>query len=388
MTRKAVYLDLSIPLFEKESDLSEYKIVLDELSKSISRSVNIKYYCFIPLETLNLIGSNAQIIYSLKNLMSHERVQFVISVNFNTFSSIMSEDLLEVNSLLNEYLISYLFGELKTFEGERAVVGKNLITFTPFKNVMSLQDISTLNNFGYHNFILSNEVCRRTFISNGDIFISLKDSVSNLFGGFIDLKTFKEWFDASIATNDYELINIPLYTLFKSYKETFKVNLVSFFHLLDHQPEVEYAFVEESFMLPITKDIADNFSEVSVKDYFLENFKLDRELLDIQEKLSLYIKPSLLNDFERIFENNDDFRNIPLWETSGNKLVDGYLKFTYLMLTLLSFSIHGKINLLNKGFLTHISSIINELKVYSTGVDGFTEVLNDYSEFINQKLPH
>jgi hypothetical protein len=141
-------------------------------------------------------------------------------------------------------------------------------------------------------------------------------------------------------------------------------------------------------MLPITKDIADNFSEVSVKDYFLENFKLDRELLDIQEKLSLYIKPSLLNDFERIFENNDDFRNIPLWETSGNKLVDGYLKFTYLMLTLLSFSIHGKINLLNKGFLTHISSIINELKVYSTGVDGFTEVLNDYSEFINQKLPH
>lgn len=387
MTRKAVYLDLSIPLFEKESDLNDYKLVLDDLSKSITKSMNIKYYCFIPLETLNLIGSNASIIYSLKNLMSHERVQFVISGSFNTLSPSMSEELLEVNSILSEYLISYLFGDLKTFEGESAVVGKNLSTYTPYKNVMNINDISRLNTYGYYNFVLSSDECSDTVIYGENIFIKLNSSIKNLFSGFINLEAFKGWLNPLMGV-DYEVLHFPAYALLKTYKDTFRVNLTNFFHLLDHEVGIEYSFVDESFMLPIVKDLPISLASFDAKNYFSENYTIDRTLLDFQERLSSFIKPSLLDNFEKIFENNEDYRNIPLWEASGNKLIDGYLKFTYLMLTLLSFSIHDKINLLNKGFLTHILSIINELKIYSTGVDGFDEVLSDYSEYINQKLPN
>lgn len=387
MTRKAVYLDLSIPLFEKESDLNDYKLILDELSKSITKSLNIKYYCFIPLETLNLIGSNASIIYSLKNLMSHERVQFVISGNFNTLSPSMSEELLEVNSILSEYLISFLFGDLKTFEGENAVVGKNLTTYTPYKNVMNINDISRLNAYGYYNFVLSKDECSDTVIYGENIFIKLNSSIKNLFSAFIDLEAFKGWLNPLMGV-DYEVLHFPVYALLKTYKDTFRVNLTNFFHLLDHELGIEYSFVDESFMLPIVKVLPINLASFDAKNYFSENYSIDITLLDLQERLSTFIKPSLLDNFERIFENNEDYRNIPIWEASGNKLVDGYLKFTYLMLTLLSFSIHDKINLLNKGFLTHILSIINELKIYSTGVDGFSEVLSDYSEYINQKLPN
>lgn len=387
MTRKAVYLDLSIPLFEKESDLNEYKLTLDELSKSILKSVNIKYYCYLPLETLNLIGSNAQIIYSLKNLMSHERVQFIISGNFNTVSPLMSEDLLEVNCLLSEYLVSYLFGDLKTFEGESAVVGKNLTTYSPFKNVMNINDISRLNAYGYSSFILSESICNETFINGENIFIRLNLNIQDLFNSFIDLKAFKDWAGSMVGI-DYEVLHFPAYELLKTYKDTFKINLTNFFHLLDHEDGFEFSFVDESFLLSIKKDIAGNLMDMNQKDFILSNYRVDTDLLNLQERLSAFVKPSLLDNFERIFENNDDFRNIPLWEASGNKLIDGYLKFTYLILTLLSFSIHDKINLLNKGFLTHVSSIINELKIYSTGVEGFAEVLKDYSDYINQKLPN
>ena len=387
MTRKAVYLDLSIPLFEKESDLNDYKLVLDELSKSILKSVNIKYYCSIPLETLNLIGSNASVIYSLKNLMSHERVQFVISGSFNTLSPSMSEELLEVNSILSEYLVSFLFGDLKTFEGENAVVGKNLTTYTPYKNVMNINDISRLNTYGYYNFVLSSDECSDTVIYGENIFIKLNSSIKNLFSAFIDLEAFKGWLNPLMGV-DYEVLHFPAYALLKTYKDTFRVNLTNFFHLLDHEVGIEYSFVDESFMLPIVKALPISLESFDAKNYFSENYTIDRTLLDLQERLSSFIKPSLLDNFEKIFENNEDYRNIPLWEASGNKLIDGYLKFTYLMLTLLSFSIHGKINLLNKGFLTHILSIINELKIYSTGVEGFAECLSDYSDYINQKLPN
>jgi len=121
---------------------------------------------------------------------------------------------------------------------------------------------------------------------------------------------------------------------------------------------------------------------------FEENHSLDSELYRIQKDLEKFLKPSFIDNLEQMVATTEDYKNIPLWQGTGNKLVDEYLRFTYLMLTLLSFSIHGKINLLNKGFSNYLIGIINELKVYSDDNVEFKETLERFSDYINQKSLH
>jgi len=387
MHRIAVYLDLSTPLFEKDADLRDYKVILDELSKVLIKSLNIKLYVSITLETLNLVSSSGQIFYSLKSLLNHERVQFVVKTNFENPTQLLNRSCLEVNSILNEYLIGSLFGSLNTFEGEKAVVIKDLVCFSPYKNVMSYNDFSPLNEYGYTTFFLDESITETSFISDQNFIVKILTNTSSLFENYLNLDSLGKWIDNNVK-GPYDVIYLPVYDLFKRYPNTSKINLFNLIHLLDHSDKLLFSFIDESFSLPLVKNLKDNLNEVDIIKNFEENYGLDPELLDIQKDLEPYLKPSFIDNLEQMVAATEEYKNIPLWQGTGNKLVDEYLRFTYLMLTLLSFSIHSKINLLNKGFLTYLNGIIDELKVYSEDNNKFKETLSRLSTYINQKLPH
>lgn len=387
MHRIAVYLDLSTPLFEKDTDLRDYKVILDELSKVLIKSLNIKLYVSITLETLNLVSSSGQIFYSLKSLLNHERVQFVVKSNFENPTQLLNRSCLEVNSILNEYLIGSLFGSLNTFEGEKAVVIKDLVCFSPYKNVMSYNDFSPLNEYGYTTFFLDESITETSFISDQNFIVKILTNTSSLFENYLNLDSLGKWIDNNVK-GPYDVIYLPVYDLFKRYPNTSKINLFNLIHLLDHSDKLLFSFIDESFSLPLVKNLKDNLNEVDIIKNFEENYGLDPELLDIQKDLEPFLKPSFIDNLEQMVATTEEYKNIPLWQGTGNKLVDEYLRFTYLMLTLLSFSIHSKINLLNKGFLTYLNGIIDELKVYSEDNNKFKETLSRLSTYINQKLPH
>jgi hypothetical protein len=384
MQRTAVYLDLSTPLFEKDTDLSSYKVLVDELSRVLLKSLNIKLYISVTLETLNLISSSGQIFYSLKSLMNHERVQFVIKSNFENPTQLLNSSCLEVNCILNEYLIGSLFGNLNTFEGDKAIVIKDLVSFSPFKNIMSFNDISLLNEYGYTTFILEESIIESSCIVGNNFLIKAITNTSALFENYLNLDSLGKWLELNIK-GTYEVIYLPLYDLFKLYPNTAKVNLFNLIHLLDHSDKIVFSFVDETFSLPIYRNFQEVIKEIDILNYFQTNFKLDSDLFEIQKDLEKFLKPSFIDNLESMVSTTEEYKNIPLWQGTGNKLVDEYLRFTYLMLTLLSFSIHGKLSLLNKGFSTYLTGIINELKVYSEDNPEFKTTLERFNSYINQK---
>jgi len=387
MHRLAVYLDLSTSLFEKDADLSSFKLILDELSRVLSKSLNIKIYVSVTLETLNLISGSGQIFYSLKSLMNHDRVQFVVKSNFENPTQLLNNSCLEVNNILNEYLIGSLFGSLNTFEGEKAVVVKDLVRFSPFKNVMSYNDFSLLNEYGYNTFFLDERVVDTSFISENNYIVKILTDTSSLFEKYLNLDSLEKWLNLNVK-GPFEVIYLPVYDLFKRYPNTSKINLFNLIHLLDHSDKLTFSFVDESFSLPVVKNLKENLKDLDMLKNFEENHSLDSELYRIQKDLEKFLKPSFIDNLEQMVATTEDYKNIPLWQGTGNKLVDEYLRFTYLMLTLLSFSIHGKINLLNKGFSNYLIGIINELKVYSDDNVEFKETLERFSDYINQKSLH
>jgi hypothetical protein len=148
--------------------------------------------------------------------------------------------------------------------------------------------------------------------------------------------------------------------------------LSNLFHLIDLTDKIEYRFADEYFEMPVTKELS-----------LFENLQKSDELLTYQVNLSKYMKLDLPQNFDlSIF---DDLRNVSLWDSTGNRLIDEYLRTSFLMLTLLSNSINSKINLLNKHLVAHLSSILNELEVYSNNNEEFKKTVQEYRSYINQK---
>lgn len=372
--RRAVYLDLSIPLFEKESDLKLFSDSLKDLARFISKTSNIKFYVSLTIEFMTTFKKEASpLISSITELQKEGRVEFVVKDSFDINSLILPRNISEFSLILNEYLIGYHFGDKRNFEGDPSIMVRDLVSIFPYKGAVSKKsDLDFLESeLGYKNFLLSKEYLPESYLHNSNFFIQVDFEFSKLFTTFVSKESLESYLLGSISSN-YMLYYVNPYNIFRDNSDTFTLNFSNLFHLLDLSTSLEFKFFSESFDMPIYRDIK-----------LIESLISENDLLKRQKDLARFVKIELPSSLDlSIYE---EYRVSPLWESTGNALIDEYLKTSFLMLTLLSSSIESKINLLNKPLINYLSAILDELSKYSKSNLEFNEALLEYRSYINQK---
>lgn len=374
--RRAVYLDFSISLFEKDSNLKAFSNHLKDLSRYISKTKNVKFYVSLTLEFVTTFKDDLKdLLEAINTLKKDDRVEFVVRDSFSIDSLSLPRNVSEFNFIMNEYLIGYYFGDKRNFEGDPSIMVKNLTAVMPFSGSLTESDISFLESMGYSNFFIDkNYLGSSSYIYKSSIFVEVDFDFTKLFANFVDKETLDKYLLGSIS-NNFMVYHVNPYKLFLENSESFNINVSNLFHLIDLTDKIEYRFADEYFEMPVIKENKLlSFSNNSTED----------DLHRCQARLSQFLKLNLPENFDlSIFE---DLRTVSLWEATGNKLIDEYLRTSFLLLTLLSSSINDKINLLNRHLIAHLSEILNEVEVYSNKNSEFKKVTEEYRSYLNQKL--
>lgn len=371
--RRALFLDFSIPLFEKDSNLKNFSNHIKDISRYIDKTNNVKFYISISLEFVSTFKNDIQpLLDSIRKLIREERVEFVVKDSFDVNSLKFNRSISEFNFILNEYLLGYFFGDKRNFEGDPSIMIKNLNTISPYLGLLEKKDIEFLSGMGYSNFLVDKKLfSKSSYINNNNLYISVDYDFSKLFSSFVDKEVLDQYLLHDISSN-YMVYHINAYSLFLIISESFNINVSNLFHLIDLTDKVEFKFADDYFEMPVSKDIV-----------LLDVPSEENELLKYQDKLAQFMKLDLPQSIDLTMF--DDLRTVSLWDSTGNKLIDEYLRTSFLMLTLLSNSINRKINLLNKHLVAHLATILNELEVYSKNNQDLKNAINEYLEYINQK---
>jgi hypothetical protein len=370
--RRAIYLDFSLPLFEKDSNLKGFSSNLKDLVRYISKTKNTKFYVSLTLDFVTTFKSEIEpLSQALKELYKEERVEFVVKDSFDVNSLNYPRNISEFNYILNEYLIGFYFGDKRNFEGDPSILVKDLVNISPYKNNLTIEDYKFLKGMGYSTFLLDKDFLGdSSFIFDNSIFIKVDFEFSKLFSSYVEKEVLDNYLLSDIS-NNFMVYHINPYKFYLNNPESFNINASNLFHLIDLSDKVEYRLADEAFEMPVIKDF--KFNHISSSQ---------DELFNYQYNLAKFMKLDLPENFDlSIFE---DLRTVSLWEGTGNKLIDEYLRTSFLMITLLSGSINSKIKLLNKHLVSHLSIILDELESYSRNNHDFKSAIQNYRSFINQ----
>ena len=377
--RRAVYLDFSTPLFESESEIKGFFSSLPELSRYIQKTKNIKFYISITLDFITASKrSGDELLKVLNDLYREDRVELVVKDNFDVYSTSLSQESFEFNSILNEYLLGFYFGSKKNFEGDDSVMIKNLINYLPFRGRLVLSDLDKLSQLNYKNiFVDSDQIKGSSFITNGTNFTSLDLKFKALFSSFISKESLNMYLQESLGKS-YLVYYVNCYDIYTQNSKEYGVNMSNVLHLMDLTDSIEYRFAEESFDMPVYKDL----NGLSGLDLPYDSFYASKELYKLQKNLS-----GLVDTDGRPLDISvvDDLRSVALWESTTSSEVNEYLRYNFILLSLLSHSIDGKINLPNSSIKVNVSTLLNELDSYSNLDKKLKSAIEDYSSFINQK---
>lgn len=377
--RRAVYLDFSTPLFESESELKGFFSSLPELSRYIQKTKNIKFYISITLDFITASKkSGDELLKVLNDLYKEDRVELVVKDNFDVYSTSLSPESFEFNSILNEYLLGFFFGSKKNFEGDDSVMIKNLINYLPFRGKLVLSDLDKLSQLNYKNiFVDSDQIKGSSFITNGTNFTSLDFKFKALFSSFISKESLNMYLQESLGKS-YLVYYVNCYDIYAQNPKEYGVNMSNVLHLMDLTDSIEYRFAEESFDMPVYKDL----NGLLELDLPYDSFYTSKELYKLQKNLS-----GLVDTDGRPLDSSvvDDLRSVALWESTTSSEVNEYLRYNFILLSLLSHSIDDKINLPNSSIKVNVSTLLNELDSYSNLNKKLKSAIEDYSSFINQK---
>jgi hypothetical protein len=380
LMRRAVYLDFSTPLFESESQLKEFFSSLTELSRYIQKTKNIKFYISITLDFITASKKSGEdLIKVLNYLYKEDRVELVVKDNFDVYSTSLSQECFEFNAILNEYLLGFYFGSKKNFEGDNSVMVKNLVSYLPYNGKLVLNDLEKLSQLNYRNIFVDSQYIKGTsFISNNTNFTCLDTKFKALFGTFISKESLDGYLTSEIGKS-YLVYYVNCFDIFIQNPQEYSVNMSNVLHLMDLTDSVEYRFAEESFDMPVYKDLN---TLTSLSDTYESQYS-SKELYEVQKALSKLVD---LKDSSTIdLAVADELRSVALWESTTSEVVNDYLRYNFILLSLLSHSIDAKLDLLNLATKTNVSSLLKELDVYSKDSEKLKSVIESYSSFINQK---
>jgi hypothetical protein len=148
---------------------------------------------------------------------------------------------------------------------------------------------------------------------------------------------------------------------------------------MDLTDSIEYRFAEESFDMPVYKDLN---TLASLSDTYDSQYA-SKGLYEAQKSLSKLI--DLKNSTSLDLAVADELRSVALWESTTSEIVNDYLRYNFILLSLLSHSIDKKLDVLGSSTKSSVSTLLNELDAYSKDSEKLKSAIENYSSFINQK---
>jgi len=121
------------------------------LLKSIKNNQNIKLTLNIPLSLIYQMHTHGydSFLAGIKELYETDRIELTSSGAYHPILTKIDPDLAEREIILNEYGLGYYFGKDKGFEGEEAIMLKNVNGFFPPEMAVDNDLLELLDNMGY-----------------------------------------------------------------------------------------------------------------------------------------------------------------------------------------------------------------------------------------------
>jgi len=140
------------------------------------------------LQLLNTYGY-LELLATIKQLYSMERVELVGSVAHGALLADLSEDLLSAQIVLNEYALAHFFGSHQSFEGDKGYMIKNIAGFYPTKFVIDEDKARQILEMGYEWIPVKSTSAdfgvRYELKAESGALVSLDDTLSDLIAGDI-----------------------------------------------------------------------------------------------------------------------------------------------------------------------------------------------------------
>lgn len=114
-------------------------------SKSLKLTLNIPLSLSYELDRFGYSG----LVKDIKDLYEQERIELTSTAAYHCLLPKTTKTVMENQILLNEYGLGYYYGKHKGFEGEDAVMVKNVTGFFPPELASNQQLLETLDSMGY-----------------------------------------------------------------------------------------------------------------------------------------------------------------------------------------------------------------------------------------------
>ncbi|MBP7927569.1 hypothetical protein KAZ57_00270 [Patescibacteria group bacterium] len=129
------------------------------LIKSIKNSKHLKATLDVPLSlTYQLEAAGyTDLLSSIKDLYENEKVELVSSAAYHPLLTKLPDSLVEREIVMDEFSMAHYFGKNKGFEGEEAMLIKDLNGFFPPELAVNLELVKLINDLEY-KWILVDEI--------------------------------------------------------------------------------------------------------------------------------------------------------------------------------------------------------------------------------------
>ncbi|MFC1722109.1 hypothetical protein ACFL0C_00500 [Patescibacteria group bacterium] len=130
-------------------DISESSYI--PLIKLIKKTLNLNITLNIPLSLSHKLHENKidSVISDIRNLSESGKVELTSTGAYHPILSKIPANLVEKEILLNEFGLGYYYGKRKGFEGEDAIMLKNVCGFFPPEMSINMELLSHLDSLGY-----------------------------------------------------------------------------------------------------------------------------------------------------------------------------------------------------------------------------------------------
>lgn len=121
------------------------------LIKLLKKTKNVKVTLNIPLSLLYLMDKQGYTTWldDVKKLVEQEKIELVGSAAYHPLLTKVPNEIKEEQILLQEYGLGYYFGNHTGFEGENAIMIKNIRGFFPPEMAINTEVVDVLSDLGY-----------------------------------------------------------------------------------------------------------------------------------------------------------------------------------------------------------------------------------------------
>ncbi len=388
--KRALFLDISIPTTIKKDTLinnkynseslfidKKFSLFLRFVIKSIQKNHNLKVYLSLPLEVEDELPGflqNSEI--EIKRLIQEGRLEFVVKPNYQIRYELVNENVLDLDIIASESLLGHYFGDKRNFEGDQAIVLRDLETIYLPNISGSSKYFPQLNDLSYR-FVLGN--FNKLYSYYGMNLVPLSYNLMTLFNEPVTLDIVNDVITRD-SNSDFQIWYLNLGELYIQYGEVLSSNLDNLLYLLDKNAQITFSFLSEiSNRLQVEQ-------KINVEEYSALFDREKVEPISSIQKIQKELSDKFIDRESKAMD--EELWAIPFISKTGIEKVDNTNLFNKLLLSILSTTINEQRLSSDKFFTSELVSKIEELNSLAKklSLSKVVSNLEDLSLKINQIL--